>query len=90
MVGTLSLIDIGRIHSTEEWGLFNESQPLLKGSTVRKNFCSLKRSFLDDVVATVEIEKIPPVLILNWDQTGIQLVPSTSWSIEQRGIKGLR
>ena len=58
-----------------------------KGKYSLENFRSLKRSFLDDVVATVEIEEIPPELILNWDQTGIQLVPSTSWSMEQRGVK---
>ena len=58
-----------------------------KGKYSLENFHSLKRSFLDDVVATVEIEEIPPELILNWDQTGIQLVPSTSWSIEQKGVK---
>lgn len=33
------------------------------------------------------MEKVPPELILNWDQTGVKLVPSTSWSMEQRGVK---
>ena len=29
--------------------------------------------------------EIPPELIMNWDQTGIKLVPSSSWTMEQRG-----
>ena len=36
---------------------------------------------------TVEMEEILPELILNWDQTGIRLVPSSSWTMEQRGAK---
>ena len=52
-----------------------------------ENFSALLRSFLDDVVTTVEMEEIPPELIFNWDQTGIKLVPSTSWTMEQKGVK---
>ena len=33
------------------------------------------------------MEEIPPGLILNWDQTGIRLVPSSLWTMEQRGVK---
>ena len=36
---------------------------------------------------TVEMEEIPPGLILNWDQTGIRLVPAASTTMEQRGVK---
>ena len=50
-------------------------------------FLCTETSFLDNVATTVEIEEIPPEMILNWDQTGIKLVPSTSWSMEQRGVK---
>ena len=42
------------------------------------NFSALKKSFLEDVVTTVEMEEIPPELIMNWDQTGINLVPLSS------------
>ena len=49
------------------------------------NFSARKKSFLDDVCATVTMEEIPPELIMNWDQTGIKLVPSSSWTMEQRG-----
>ena len=30
---------------------------------------------------------IPPELVLNWDQTGIKLVPCSSWTMDQSGVK---
>ena len=51
------------------------------------DFATQKKAFLDDLVMTVEMEEIPPELILNWDQTGIRLVPESSTTMEQRGVK---
>jgi len=33
------------------------------------------------------MEDIPPQLILNWDQTGIKIVPSSSYTLEQEGAR---
>lgn len=41
-----------------------------------------KRAFLQDVVATVEMEEIPAVFILHWDQTGIKFVLSSNLTME--------
>ena len=35
----------------------------------------------------MEMEEIPPELILNWDQTGIRIVPSNTWTMDQQGAK---
>ena len=51
------------------------------------DFTKLKATFLDDVVEAVTMEDIPAELILNWDQTGIKLVPCSSWTMEQQGEK---
>ena len=51
------------------------------------DFDRVKTEFLEDVVATVEMEEIPPELILNWDQTGIRIVPSNSWTMDQQGVR---
>ena len=51
-----------------------------------EDFDRLKEEFLNDVVATVEIEEIPPELILNWDQAGIRSVPSNTWTMDQQGV----
>ena len=50
-----------------------------KGTTAKAkyseaDFAKMKREFLDEFVTIVEMEEIPPELILNWDQTGIKLV----------------
>ena len=43
-----------------------------KSKHIIADFTWLKEQFLQDVVVTVEMEEIPPELILNWDQTGIK------------------
>ena len=32
------------------------------------------------------MEEIPPELILKWDQTGLKIVPSSSWTMDQRSV----
>ena len=54
------------------------------------NFLEVKKTFLDEVFATVEMEEIPPDLILNWDQTGIKFVPASSWTMDSVGRNGWR
>ena len=62
-----------------------------QGSTSAKitvsNFEELKEHFSIDVKAAVEIEEIPAGLIINWDQTGINYVPTNSWTMEKEGQK---
>jgi len=52
-----------------------------------KDFAKAKKEFLQEVVTTVEMEGVPPELIMNWDQTGIKIVPTTTWTMERRGSK---
>lgn len=47
-----------------------------------EDFAELKRALLEEVVAVVKMEEIPPELILNWDKTGINLVPVSSWTMD--------
>ncbi len=52
-----------------------------------QQFSTLKRAFLRDVALTVEMEDIEPELIVNWDQTGLKIVPVSSWTINEKGAK---
>lgn len=52
-----------------------------------ENFEAVKEQFLLDVKAVVEMEDIPPKLVFNWDQTGISIVPGSSWTMEVKGSK---
>ncbi len=58
-----------------------------KSKQTDANFAELKKSFFADVVATVTMEQIQPKLILNWDQTGIKILPCSTWTIDRRGAK---
>ena len=49
--------------------------------------CRGERGFSKRVKAVVTMEEVPIELILNWDQTGIKIVPSSSWTMDKKGIK---
>jgi hypothetical protein len=51
------------------------------------DFAERKAEFLDAVAEAVVMEEIPAELVLNWDQTGIKLVPSSVWTMERQGEK---
>ena len=50
-----------------------------------ENFAKAKESFLKSIREMVTMEDIPPELVLNWDQTGLNIIPSSSWTMDQRG-----
>ena len=69
-----------------------------KGTTKSKdtvvNFERIKQDFLQEIIDVIQMEEIPAELIFNWDQTGLNLVPAATWTMEKRGkkrvaIKGL-
>lgn len=60
-----------------------------RGSTAAKvavsDFEERKQQFLLDVKVVVELEEIPSKLVINWDQAGINYVPSDSYTMEKEG-----
>lgn len=42
---------------------------------------------MDDITATVLLKEVPPDLILNWDQSGVNILPSITWTLEEKGKK---
>ena len=61
-----------------------------KSKHAPEDFARLKKAFLDEVVAVVEMENIPPELILIWDQTWFQhlLGPCISWELDVLKYQG--
>ena len=51
------------------------------------NFEEVKAQFLLDINVGVEMDEIPPALVINLDQTGIHYVPAGSWTMEKEGAK---
>ena len=52
-----------------------------------EQFREVKRSFLQEIIDVVTMEEIPSDLIFNWDQTGLNLVPASSWTMALKGSK---
>ena len=92
---TLLVENGGHVDLTKAWakGLLTRMGYVKRRGTTSKsknlveNFEELKASFLEQVSTTVIMDEIPPGLILNWDQTGLNLIPSSSWTMEQRGAR---
>ena len=51
------------------------------------HYVQLKEQYLSDIKVVVEMEDIPADLILNWDHTGINIVPGCPWTMEEKGTK---
>ena len=45
----------------------------------------MKKTYLTQVSGMVKAHKIPPDLVINWDQAGVKLIPSQSWTMEEQG-----
>ena len=88
---TLLVENGGHVDLTKAWakGLLTRMGYVKRRGTTSKsknlveNFEELKASFLEQVSTTMIMDEIPPGLILNWDQTGLNLIPSSSWTMEQ-------
>lgn len=46
-------------------------------------FDECKEILLDDIAAEVLINDILENLIINWDQTGLSIVPTGDWAMEK-------
>ncbi len=58
--------------------------------TARKtppDFDNTREQFLKHVHDIVERYSIPPQLIINWDQTGLKIIPVDSWTMAETGTK---
>ena len=53
-------------------------------------FLFLKGSYLQETVAIVRVHNIPPILLINLDETGLQLVPVEYLDYGSRGKQGSR
>jgi hypothetical protein len=76
---------------TWAYSLFRRMKFVKRKATTAKSKLSVqdfekkKEEFLDNLVATVDMEEIPPELVLNWDQTGIKLVPVSAHTMDKQG-----
>ena len=58
-----------------------------KAKVTVENFDELKESYLLEIKHVVEMDEIPLDLIVNFDQTGLNFVPVSEWTMEAEGTK---
>ena len=51
------------------------------------DFPEVKATFLERVRSAVTAHDIPPQLVINFDQTGVNVVPVSSWTMHSEGAK---
>ena len=66
---------------------FTKRRANSKSKVLPSNFDDIKEQFLLDIRSVVVMEDIPKQLLINWDQTAMKIVPSSSWTMEKRGTK---
>ena len=59
-----------------QWMGFVKRRGTTKSNVAVADFEARKEIFLSDIAAIVVLEEIPPDLIINWDHTGLNLIPS--------------
>ena len=58
-----------------------------KSKILPDNFEEIKEQFLTDVQSVIDMEEVPPSLVINWDHTAMKIVPSSQWTMEKKGTK---
>ena len=66
---------------------FTKRKANSKSKVLPDNFVEIKEQFLIDVRSDIEMEDVPPSLVLNWDHTAMKIVPSSNWTLEKKGTK---
>ena len=51
----------------------------------QEEFAAVKKQYLWQIKKAVKDGKIPPDLVINWDQTGVNVVPSSQWTQAEQG-----
>ena len=84
----------GGIDLTKDWEKyllkclgFVKRKACSKSKVSVERFQELKEDFLLEIKNTVVMDDIPENLIINFDQTGLNYVPVTSWTMEEAGAR---
>jgi len=66
---------------------FVKRKATMSAKVEQSHFKELKKQFLLDIKAVIDMEDVPSDLILNWDHTGINVVPGSQWIMEAKESK---
>ena len=83
----------GHIKCTKHWAKYflNRLGYVKQKATTKSissvDFTTQKEQFLFDIQTIIEMEDILNELVINWDQTGINYVPVSNWTMATEGSK---
>jgi len=84
----------GHVILTKSWAKyllrrlgFVKRRSSTKAKLPASNFTRLQEQFTYDARVLIDMMEIPDSLVINWDQTGIQYVPVSQWTMEREGMK---
>ena len=52
-----------------------------------EKFDEVKMLFHQEIKNVIVMDEVPAELVINWDQTGLNYVPVSQWTMEQEGTK---
>ena len=88
------LVGDGKVELTKDWAKyllsrmgFVKRKATTKAKVDVKEFEEIKKLFLLDAKNVVQLDEICEDMIVNWDQTGVNYVPTSSWTMEEEGSK---
>jgi len=64
---------------------FTKRRANSKCKVLPEKFEEIRLQYLADIHSVVEMEDVPPSLVINWDHTATKIVPSSQWTMEKRG-----
>ena len=66
---------------------FVKQKATTKAKVNVEHFEEIRQNFLSEVKNVIAIDEIPPEMVINFDQTGINYIPVSSWTMEVEGAK---
>ena len=66
---------------------FSKRKGTKTAKKVPDNLDDLHRRFVKDIKDTMEKEKIPKEMVINFDETGVPIVPQSQWTMAEQGAK---
>ena len=70
----------------ERMGL-SKRKATTKSTLSKYDFNEVRSTYLNDILTIVLMEEVPLSLVINWDQTGVNFVPVSEWTMEEKGSK---
>ena len=84
MVVTFHVVENGHKIYLREWDMLRGGGNTKSKVTVEE-FEIIKEQFIYNIEVIIEMEEVPDELVINWDHTGLNYVPTSNWTMAEEG-----